>query len=93
MAANCVNLHKRLWCMQTPYDELFQVDDESQQLYDPKKRCSVLRLPVVGMFYTERGDLYAPTALRMFVSRMGAIPNVCVLVTIRQVCLRKCSTA
>ena len=73
--------------MQAPYDEVIQVDEESQQLFEPKKRRSVLRLPGVGMFYTERmGDLYAPTALRMFVSRMGAIPDVCVLVTIRQVC-------
>ena len=44
------------------------------------------RLPGLGLFYTEHVDLQrSPTVLTAFIKRMGALPEVAVLLTVRQV--------
>ena len=46
----------------------------------------VTRLPGLGLFYTEHVDLQrSPTVLTAFIKRMGALPEVAVLLTVRQV--------
>ena len=76
--------------VQTPYAKVIQVDPETHELWSPatppqKFMRPVPRLPGMAFFYTEHTQqLFSPTALKVFVQRLGSLPSTVVLVTVKQ---------
>jgi hypothetical protein len=83
---------KRQAVLQTAYDEVMRVDPDSHQIWSPAppplNSRFVPRLPGIAFMYTENTQRqYSPTALKVFVQRLGSLPDTVVIVTVRQASL------